>query len=348
MQLPWRGFDEIIDVRSPREYAEDCIPGAVNLPALSNAEHAEIGILYKSSPFAARLRGAGLLASNIAAHLQNHFATRPPQWRPLIYCRRGGQRSGAVVEVLCRIGWQATALCGGYKRYRQTVLDGIAAIAPTIRWAVIGGKTGAGKTAMLQILRNNGQSIIDLESLGNHRGSVFGGCGTQPAQRRFESVLFDACCAVSPSAPVFVEAESRKIGLLHMPQPLLAAIRQAPVFYLQATIESRARRIVADYETMKNPAHFAAALSALGKYAAEERKRRWQQMHDNADWTALAQDLLGTFYDVGYQKSLSANYGAPAAYFKLNPTCVADLQQTAPKISQQAALLLGTCDNIGA
>ena len=121
------------------------IPGAVNLPALSNAEHAEIGILYKSSPFAARLRGAGLLASNIAAHLQNHFASRPPQWRPLIYCRRGGQRSGAVVEVLCRIGWQATALCGGYKRYRQIVLDGIAAIAPTIRWAVIGGKTGAGK-----------------------------------------------------------------------------------------------------------------------------------------------------------------------------------------------------------
>ena len=203
----WHGFDEIIDVRSPAEYAEDRIPGAVNLPVLSDIEHAEIGKLYKTSPFAARLRGAGLLASNISAHLQNDYSSRPPEWRPLVYCRRGGQRSGAVVEILQRIGWKAQSLKGGYKQYRQEVITNTQKLAPTIQWTVVGGKTGAGKTELLRVLKDAGESVIDLEALGNHRGSAFGGNGAQPSQRLFESHLFAELSQLPPNRPVFVEAE---------------------------------------------------------------------------------------------------------------------------------------------
>ena len=334
--MTWHGFDEIIDVRSPAEYAEDRIPGAVNLPVLSDIEHAEIGKLYKTSPFAARLRGAGLLASNISAHLQNDYSSRPPEWRPLVYCRRGGQRSGAVVEILQRIGWKAQSLKGGYKQYRQEVITNTQKLAPTIQWTVVGGKTGAGKTELLRVLKDAGESVIDLEALGNHRGSAFGGNGAQPSQRLFESHLFAELSQLPRNRPVFVEAEGRKIGKLHVPQPVLSAMRCAPLFYLRAALSARARRIVDDYSAMKDPKTFDAAIETIGKYAGAERREKWRQQHADGQWETLASDLLESFYDIGYQKSLSANYTPPAARFSVNPNCQKDMQKIAREIARAA------------
>ena len=337
MRPLWHGFDEIIDVRSPAEYADDCIPGAANLPALSNAEHAEIGMLHKTSPFSARLRGAGMVAANIAAHLQNHLAARPPEWRPLVYCRRGGQRSGAVAEVLRRIGWDAAQLDGGYKFYRQTVIAGIRELSAALPWRIVGGKTGAGKTALLGALRENGEHVLDLEALGGHRGSVFGKIGKQPPQRKFESMLFAEMAALPQDAPVFAEAESRKIGALHLPQPLLAAIRRAPLFYLEADLQTRARRIAKEYGGYKEPARFESALAALGKYAAA-RAGCWRQYHARGEWEALAADLLSSFYDIGYEKSLAANYARPAARFCMESDSPRALKKTASALAQKARL----------
>ncbi|MGI9306449.1 MAG: tRNA 2-selenouridine(34) synthase MnmH [Gammaproteobacteria bacterium] len=337
MNLPWDGFDGILDARSPAEFAEDCIPGAVNLPALSDAERAEVGALYKSSPFAARLRGAGFVAANISAHLQKHLAAHPREWRPLVYCWRGGRRSGAVAEVLRQIGWDAAQLSGGYKFYRQTVINGICELSAALPFFAIGGKTGAGKTLLLAALRDNGESVLDLEALGCHRGSVFGATGAQPSQRKFESALFEAMRALPQHAPVFVETEGRKIGALHVPRPLLFAARQAPLFYAEAELAARARRVAGDYAAFQDSALFESALAALGKYAAP-RRRYWREYHARGEWEALAADLLSSFYDIGYEKSLAANYGKPAAVFRADPNCPQALQKTARALAQKARL----------
>ncbi|MGI9297170.1 MAG: tRNA 2-selenouridine(34) synthase MnmH [Gammaproteobacteria bacterium] len=338
---PWEGFDEVIDVRSPAEYAEDCIPGAVNLPALSNAERAEVGALHRRSPFAARLRGAGMVAANIAAHLRAHLAARPPGWRPLVYCKRGGQRSGAVVEVLRRVGWDAAQLAGGYKIYRIAVMDGIRALPPQIRFRALGGKTGAGKTALLRMLADGGAAALDLEKLGNHRGSAFGDVGAQPSQRRFESRLFAAMSVLPKNAPVFVEAEGRKIGRLHLPQPLLFAMRNAPVLYLDAELRERARRIAADYAAFFDPDKFESAAAAIGKYVGAKRLRLWNMHHSGGEWETLAADMLSSFYDPGYQKSLAANYAAPSAVFAVNPNRLESMQKTAALLAQTADCAAG-------
>ena len=324
-------------MRSPAEYAEDCIPGAINMPALSNEERAAVGILHKTAPFAARRRGAGMVAANIAAHLQTHLAERPPSWRPLVYCWRGGQRSGAVVEVLRRIGWDAQQLAGGYKTYRQAVINGIATLSPSCRWLVIGGKTGAGKTQMLGELRARGRATMDLEALSGHRGSAFGDTGEQPTQRKFESRIFATLTAAPQDAPVFVEAESRKIGRLHLPQPLLSAMRRAPVFFLEVSLAERARHIVQCYAAMRDPDKFAAALERIGKYAGSRRQQAWHRRHTAGQWQELAEDLLASFYDLGYQKSMSTNYAPAVAVFAFNPNCADSVRHTADSICQTAA-----------
>ena len=337
MHLLWRDFDEIIDVRSPAEFAEDSIPGAVNLPALSNAERAEIGALHRDSPFCARRRGAGMVAANIAAHLRSHLASRPPDWRPLVYCKRGGQRSGAVVEVLRRVGWRAEQLPGGYKFYRDKVREGIGVLPSAVQWCAIGGKTGAGKTALLHLLKAAGAATMDLEAMCNHRGSAFGDLGAQPSQRKFESRLFAALSELPKNARVFVEAEGRKIGRLHLPQPLLSAMRRAPAIYLEACSRERARRIVADYAAFFDREKFESAAAAIDKYVGAKRRAQWRAHHCGGEWEELARDMLESFYDVGYEKSLSANYGAPSAVLKINPNRPANMREIAAKLARCAA-----------
>lgn len=338
MTHPWHGYDEIIDVRSPSEYVQDHIPDACNLPALSDDERAAIGKLHQQSPFVARRRGAGMVAENIARHLREHLAERPPHWRPLIYCWRGGQRSGAVTEVLRRVGWDAQQLIGGYKHYRNVVMRGIVEHAKAQRWLVIGGKTGAGKTLLLRQLAASGAQTVDLESLCNHRGSAFGGkrknCNdrnnnaeefVQPSQRRFESLLFARLAKLSPTT-VFIESESRKIGALHIPPALLSAIRRAPAIYINADLASRAEHIAAEYHDMRETKNFTTALESIINYTGAKRARLWQEMHAAQQWQQLAADMLESFYDVGYQKSLAANYSNQAAVFTANPNCAQSMQ----------------------
>ncbi len=308
-------FDEIIDVRTPAEFGEDRIPGAVNLPALADSQRHIVGALYKNDPFAARKRGAEMLAENLAAHLRSALREKPPQWKPLVYCWRGGQRSGAVVEVLRRIGWPAEQLCGGYKSYRKAVAAGIADCAGKTRWVILAGKTGAGKTALLATLAQKQAAALDLEALANHRGSAFGELGEQPSQRRFESLLWRAMKLLPAGAPVFVESEGRKIGKLHTPAPLLAALRSSPrAVLLSATLAARAENIRGEYAAhIADDAMFAAAVAKITPHAGAKRAAQWRKMHNEGEIGKLLADLLQNFYDIGYEKSLRANYPAAAA-----------------------------------
>lgn len=305
-------FDDIIDARSPGEFAEDCIPGAVNIPALNNEQRRMIGALHKSDPFAARLQGATMLAENLAAHLRAEFAAKPQHWRPLVYCKRGGQRSGAIVDVLRRIGWRAEQLDGGYKTYRRIVINGIAERAAAAKWIVVTGKTGAGKTELLQELAKQGEAVLDLEKLANHRGSAFGGMGEQPSQRRFESSLYLAMKQLPNHHPVFVESEGRKIGKLHLPAPLLSSMRASlDAVLLSASVENRAARIFRQYAGYAASEElFSAAVGSIARYAGKARVQQWRRLHDENDIPQLLADMLQNFYDIGYEKSLRANYAA--------------------------------------
>ena len=216
-------FDAVIDVRSPSEFAEDHIPGALNCPVLDDEERRRVGTLYKQvSPFEARKVGAALVSRNIARHLETHFLSKPKGWKPLVCCWRGGQRSGAMTLVLNQVGWGARQLAGGYKAFRQQVMDDLVALPEGLSFRILCGPTGSAKTALLDALAEAGEQVLDLENLANHRGSVLGGAPhtVQPGQKAFETGLWSALRGFDPARPVWVESESRRIGRLHVPAAL--------------------------------------------------------------------------------------------------------------------------------
>jgi len=148
----WDSFDEVIDVRSPDEWSLDCIPGATNSPVLSNDERVRVGSLYAASAFDAKKIGASLIARNIAIALETQFHDRPRQWRPLIYCWRGGNRSNAMATVLSRIGWKVSLLTGGYSAFRRKVVSELEMLCEPFSFRVICGVTGSGKSRFLRQL----------------------------------------------------------------------------------------------------------------------------------------------------------------------------------------------------
>jgi tRNA 2-selenouridine synthase len=187
-------YDVLIDARSPAEFEHDHIPGAINCPVLDDAERREIGTLYKQvSAFEARKLGAAMVARNIARHLDERFRGQPKGWRPLVYCWRGGMRSGSFVTWLRLVGWDAQQLQGGYKAWRGHVVERLATLAPQLPLRVLCGATGSAKTRVLAALETRGQQVLDLEGLARHRGSVLGALPgvEQPSQKAFETQLAD-------------------------------------------------------------------------------------------------------------------------------------------------------------
>ncbi len=196
-------YDGVIDVRSPGEFAEDHLPGSVNLPVLSDDERIEVGTLYRrEGAFAARRAGAALVSRNIGRHLASHFAERPREYRPLVYCWRGGQRSASLATVLAAVGWRVTVLEGGYRTYRAHVLAELDALPRRFAFRLLAGLTGTGKTRLLHRLAARGAQTLDLEGQAGHRGSVLGRLGAQPSQKAFESRLLAALGGLDPRFPV--------------------------------------------------------------------------------------------------------------------------------------------------
>ena len=160
-QISALGFDDIIDVRAPAEWAEDHIPGAINLPVLDDAERAQVGTVYKQvNPFTARKLGAALVARNAATHLQGPLADKPGGWRPLVYCWRGGQRSGSFASILAQIGWRVELVAGGYKAFRGLVVDALYHQPVPAPVVVLDGNTGSAKTEVLALLAARGVQVF--------------------------------------------------------------------------------------------------------------------------------------------------------------------------------------------
>ena len=300
------GFDTLIDVRSPAEFAEDHVPGAVNLPSLSNAERAEVGTIYKQvSPFRARKLGASMVLRNVADHIAGPLKDHDGGWRPLIYCWRGGQRSGVFTTILKEIGWRAEKVEGGYQTYRKLVQSYLYDTPLTHRLILLDGYTGTAKTALLPRLAAQGIQTLDLERLARHRGSLLGEMpGGQPAQRGFETALAAALTQLDPTRPTVVEAESSKIGRINLPPSLWARMIAAPRIDLTAPMAARVHYIAKDYaDILRDPETVRIRLAPLRRQRGHATVDHWQALQNAKDYHGLAQALMADHYDKSYSKS---------------------------------------------
>ncbi|MEM7643836.1 MAG: tRNA 2-selenouridine(34) synthase MnmH [Pseudomonadota bacterium] len=297
-------FDDIIDVRAPAEFAQDHMPGAINLPVLSDRERAKVGTIYvRQDRFLARKVGAALVARNAAAHIDGPLADRDGGWRPLVMCWRGGQRSVSFASILAQIGWRVEVLDGGYRSYRRLVKTRLYDDAVPHRLIVIDGGTGSGKTVLLRHIAEAGGQVIDLEALAAHRGSNFGGLAeAQPSQKMFESRLAAAFGLLDPARPVFVEAESNAIGRVRIPPSVWTAMRAASCIRLEVPLAARARHLIEAYPDLTADADLLAQrIDALRPYHARERVEQWHRLAQEGQVADLAADLIEAHYDPRYR-----------------------------------------------
>ncbi len=318
-QLP--EFDEIIDVRSEGEFAEDHVPGAINCPVLNNSERARVGTIYKQqSSFEAKRIGAALVAANISRHLQERLSDRPREWRPLVYCWRGGSRSDAFAHVLYQVGWRAGRIDGGYRAYRRAVMEDLAALPRKFRWRVICGLTGTGKSRLLRALAAAGGQVLDLEDLAAHRGSVLGGLpeAPQPSQKMFESLVWKKLSGFKRAQPVYVEAESRKIGELRVPEALIEAMRGGECVLLEAPVAARLELLKHEYaHFLENTEALIGRLECLAPLHGHAIIEKWKEMALARRWDRLIVDLLARHYDPAYTRSINKHYPALDRALKL-------------------------------
>jgi len=305
-------YDTVIDARSESEHAEDRLPGAVNWPVLDDAQRILIGTEYKqASPFDARKRGAALAAMNIAGHVQAHVMDKPRGWRPLVYCWRGGQRSGSLALVLDQIGFQVHVLEGGYREFRRAVLADLASPPALLSFRVLCGRTGSAKSRLLQALSAQGGQVLDLEALASHRGSVLGLVPgfPQPSQKAFETQLWQALRELDPARPVWVEGESRTIGRLRLPEPLLEQLRASPCVQVQMAVPARVEFLLDDYaHFVADTEAFCERLQALRELRGAETITRWQASARSGAVAGVVEELLTTHYDPVYLKSMQRNF----------------------------------------
>ncbi|HAJ84464.1 MAG TPA: tRNA 2-selenouridine(34) synthase MnmH [Rhodobacteraceae bacterium] len=301
--------DTIIDVRSPTEYAEDHVSGAINLPVLDDFERDEVGTIYKqASPFSARKVGGALVASNTAAHLQGYLASKDGSWQPLVYCWRGGQRSNAFATILDQVGWRVKLLKGGYQSYRHEIVQMLYKTQLPHRLILISGSTGTAKTALLQQLVAKGAQILDIEEIAAHRGSLFGSIGmSQPSQKMFETKIAETLNTLNPKKITFVEAESSKVGERLIPPSLWASMLAAPRIQITAKLEARSRFLCRAYANLTlDKIALGVLLDRLRPYHARQLIDRWQLLAQTDDWEVLAEELITEHYDPRYTKSASA------------------------------------------
>ena len=301
------GVDDIVDVRSPAEFAEDHVPGAISLPVLDNNERALVGTIYvQESRFRARRIGAALVARNIARHLDEGLKDKPGSWAPLVYCWRGGQRSNAMATVLDQVGWRPSVLAGGYKTYRRRVTAALYDAEPDLRVLLLDAYTGVAKTEVLGRLEALGVQTLDLEGLAAHRGSLFGGLPgrPQPHQKGFESALLARLDRLHRARPVVVEAESSKVGELNVPPMLWKAMLAAPRIELAAPREARARYLTVAYgDIIADPAALNDTLAKLPIHFGKERLAEWRELAAAGAYTDLAAGLIEHHYDPAYERS---------------------------------------------
>ena len=332
-------FCEVIDVRAPAEFEEDHLPGAVNLPVLDDAQRHEVGLLHASNPFQARRTGASLISRNIHHHLEAYLSEKPKDYAPLVYCWRGNMRSGSMATILKAVGWRARVLEGGYKAWRKWLMadlqDRLSAPFPSL--IVLGGSTGCGKTRILQLLRQQGHQVLDLEELANHKGSILGSPqkGLQPSQKLFESRLWQMFARFDLSRPVFTEAESNRIGTVQLPGPLWHQLGKARVLEITMSLSDRAHFLSQDYRHfVDDPEELKATLDGLRRLRGHEQIDQWHAQINAEQWPEFLESILVHHYDLAYRPlgSADSNYHRPEATINVSGPHHEDFEEASAQV----------------
>jgi tRNA 2-selenouridine synthase len=330
-------FDAIIDARSPSEYALDHLPNAINCPVLDDEERIQVGTTYKQvNSFEARKMGAAMVARNISAHIDALWLDKPRDWRPLVYCWRGGNRSGSLAHIMAKIGWPVVQLDGGYKDFRQFVSSALEN-PPVLDFRVVCGTTGSGKSRLLQTLESIGAQVLDLEQLAAHRGSVLGGLPSQPqpTQKAFETAIWERLHRFDQALPVFVESESKKVGALRVPGALMEQIRASRCIALQLSRAHRVQLLMEDYQHYtQDPAPLNEQLGYLAALHGNEKISNWQSLASEGRMPELVDALLAEHYDPAYTRSIDRNFPriADAHVLELPGIAPADLLAAARQL----------------
>jgi len=305
-------FDAVIDARSEGEYALDHLPRAQNWPTLHDDERVAVGTMFKQvSPFEARKLGGVAAARNIASNIEAYALDKPKHWAPLVYCWRGGQRSGSLSMVLDQIGFKVTLVEGGYKAFRAAMLEDIPLRAQRLQWVVVCGTTGCGKTRLLHALAAEGAQVLDLEGLANHRSSLLGAVPglPQPTQKRFDTLIWDTLRKFDATRPVYVESESKKIGNLTLPNALVERMHDSACLQLSLPIEERIALLLEDYSHLvKDTAYFCHRLDVMAEFRGRAVVQGWKDHVAAGNFYAVVQDLLVLHYDPSYLKSMQNNF----------------------------------------
>ena len=333
-------FSLVIDARSEGEFAEDHLPCAANWPSLNDAERQLVGTQYKQiSAFDARKLGAALVAKNIGAHIAREVQDKPREWQPLVYCWRGGKRSGSLALVLDQIGFKVTVLEGGYKAFRAALVLDMPQLAALYSYRVICGTTGSGKTRLLQALADCGEQVLDLEGLAKHRSSVLGLIpgSPQPSQKSFDCQIWAALKSFDPSRPVYIESESKKVGNVAVPEGLIAAMRSSLCLQLELAEDERVKLLLQDYDFfVKDIEFFCDRLGALTQARGNETVAAWQASARAGDVASVVRALLVEHYDPVYLQSMQRNFTQYAQAEVLRPAdhSVAAMQALARRMAQ--------------
>lgn len=337
-------FDAIIDARSPAEFALDHIPGAINCPVLDDDERHRVGTLYRQTgAFEAKKLGAALIARNIAQHIETAFVDKPQDWKPLIYCWRGGNRSGAMALILARVGWPAVQLEGGYKEYRRHVNADLAELPARFQFNVICGPTGSGKSRLLQTLAHAGAQVLDLEKLAAHRGSVLGNLPTeqQPSQKKFETDIWQTLRQFDTQKVIYIESESKKIGDLRVPDALIEHMRKSACLSLALPHDKRIQLLMQDYQHfLTDPDLLSRQLSCLLQLHGREKIARWHKLATDGEMDLLVGELLEDHYDPAYSRSIDRNFSRvkDAAVIRLTDLSESAFQVAAANVMRLAQI----------
>lgn len=311
--LDFKSYDLIIDARSPHEFDEDHIPGAVNLPVVDDEEYAEVGTLHRTDPMAAYQLGARYSLQNIARHIEQCVSHYDGNSRILVYCFRGGKRSKVWFDVLDTVGYRVEKLKGGWKAYRRWVNETLMTLPAGFHYIVLSGPTGCGKTRLLSALHQEGAQVLDLEGIAVHRGSIIGAVPgkSQPTQKSFDSELLRQLSEFDSARPIWVEAESKKIGKVQLPDVLLSTMRKGMTITVDASMPQRVQLLREDYSHFEaDPQSLIDRLVYLRPLVGGDEFTAWEQLAASRDVPQLFERLMRNHYDPAYRRSIVRNYPA--------------------------------------